>query len=474
MADEPSWDDIFRPAGSEPAKPPQQPVTPQQQVPPQQVPQQYPPTAQYPAAAAYPGVRATDPFAVAAAEATSQSTRIAAPGGEAPTRRQLREQAEAGGGRGGRGGDATPREPKPKKKRRGLIVVLSILVVLLLAGTAGGTYVWLNYESKVREVLGWELPNDYTGTGNGQEAIVIVQSGDIGSDIARKLHEEEVTMTFDAVYDYLVANPDITFEPGNYRLQKEMSAESAVAALRDPANRLVNQVLIREGMFASEAFEQLSVGLDIPLEDFTTAAADYTQFGIPAESPGIEGWLFPATYTFDPGMTAVQVIQALVDKMFEVLDRNGVAPDQRLDTLKMAALVQRESGPVLADMPKIARVFFNRLEQGMLFQSDATVSYGTGNPNNTVWTTNAERADAGNLYNTYVHPGLPYGPIGLPGEDAIKAAIAPADGPWLYFVPINLASGETVFSETNAQHEAAVNQLRAWCRASEENASYCA
>jgi UPF0755 protein len=123
-------------------------------------------------------------------------------------------------------------------------------------------------------------------------------------------------------------------------------------------------------------------------------------------------------------------------------------------------------------MYKIARVFYNRLEQGMRFESDATVAYGTGNTH-TVWTTSAERADPDNLYNTYVHFGMPYGPIGLPGEDAIKAALSPADGPWLFFVPINLATGETVFSETASQHEAAAQQLYAWCRENDENASYC-
>ena len=70
-------------------------------------------------------------------------------------------------------------------------------------------------------------------------------------------------------------------------------------------------------------------------------------------------------------------------------------------------------------------------------------------------------------------PGAPNGPIGLPGEDAIKAAISPVDGPWLFFVPINLQTGETVFSETASQHQAAAEQLYSSCRASDENASYC-
>ena len=138
----------------------------------------------------------------------------------------------------------------------------------------------------------------------------------------------------------------------------------------------------------------------------------------------------------------------------------------------LASIVQREAGSNLEDFPKVARVFQNRLDQGMNLESDATVAYGTGNTH-TVWTTDAERADASNLYNTYANPGLPVGPIGNPGDVAINAAIHPADGPWLFFVPVNLATGETVFSTTVDEHEAAVAQLQEWCAASEENAAYC-
>lgn len=461
MANEPSWDDIFRPAGTEPVRPAQPEASPE-------------PTA-------YPGVRASDPFAVAAAEAQAQAAPAAnihdAPAGtETLTRRQLRELEEQGSARGGRGGGRPPSDTlkKPKKRRRGLIAVLVILALLVAGGGGAAAFVWTNYEEQVREALGWELPNDYPGTGNGQEVIVTVGTDDIGEDVARELHEAEVTMSFDAVYDYLLLpeNADIVFFPGAFRLQKEMSAASAVAAITDPANQVVNQVLITEGMSYASALVQIAAATEIPFEELQAAAADYTSFGIPEESPGIEGWMFPATYTFDPGITAQQAIQTTVDKMFEVLDANGVAPENRLDILKMAALVQRESGPNPDDPAKIARVFYNRLDIGMNLESDATVAYGTGNLD-TVWTTAAERENPDNLYSTYVHPGLPYGPIGLPGEAAIKAAISPADGPWLFFVPINLQTGETVFSETADQHEAAAQQLYAWCRASDENASYC-
>jgi UPF0755 protein len=457
---EPSWDDIFRPAGGDPTRPTQPAATPAS-----------------PEATAYPGVRASDPFAVAAAEAQTQAA-ATAPSGETMTRRQLRELEEQQAARGGRGDARAPSEnlKKPKKRRRGLIAVLVILAVLLAGGGAGAFFAWTNYEEQIRELLGWELPNDYPGTGNGEEALVTISSGDLGDDVARKLVEAKVTMTFDAVWDYLLqresAGDAVVFFPGTFRLEQQMSAESAVAALTDPANQLVNRALITEGMSYKRALEQIAAATGLPIEELQAAADDYTSFGIPAESPNIEGWMFPATYDFDPGITAHDAIQITVDKMFEVLDANGVAPEDRLDILKMAALVQREAGPFPGDMAKIARVFYNRLDRGMNFESDATVAYGTGNTD-TVWTTEAERENPDNLYSTYVHPGLPYGPIGLPGEEAIQAAISPADGPWLFFVPINLKTGETVFSETAAQHEAAAQQLYAWCRASDENASYC-
>lgn len=460
---EPSWDDIFRrpggdPGGEDPAR--QQRPTASDRANPEHT------------ASVYPGVRASDPFAVAAAEATAQ-TRL--PTEEGPTRRQLREQQ--GSRRGGRsGGEGPPREPKPKK-RRARVAVLVILAVVLAGGVGASAFVWLNYEDRVREALGWELPNDYDSTGNGTEVVVTISQDDFGDDIARKLHDQGVTMSFDAVWDHLLereaAGDPVVFFPGSFRLQEEMSATSAVAALVDPANQLVNQVLITEGQSYRAALDQIALATEIPIEELQAAAADFTAFGIPADAPNIEGWMFPATYQFDPGITAFDAIKVTVDRMFEVLDANGVAPEDRLRILNLAALVQRESGPNVEDMYKIARVFTNRLEQGILLESDATVTYGTGNTH-TVWTTEEERQNPDNLYSTYVHPGLPYGPIGLPGEEAIKAAIAPADGPWLFFVTVNLQTGETVFSETVSQHEAAAERLYSWCRASDENASYCA
>jgi UPF0755 protein len=221
-------------------------------------------------------------------------------------------------------------------------------------------------------------------------------------------------------------------------------------------------VLIKEGATLPNTLKKLSEGTGIELAEFETASKDLASFGIPAEAPSLEGYLFPATYTFDPGLSAHDILQQLVDRSIKSLDAAGVAPADRHRVLTMAALIQKEGGSV-DDFYKVSRVFQNRIDQGMLLQSDATVSYGAGS--SSISTTGAQRADANNPYNTYVHPGLPVGPIGAPGDDAIDAALHPADGPWLYFVLVNGETGETAFSKNLAEHNAAVKVWQKWLRA---------
>ena len=488
MANEPSWEDIFTSQPREAAPSSPAPVV-------------EPPATQgvagdnpHPASP-----QPDDPFAgLFGSSSTSVMTgAIPVVAGAAPqTRRELRESEgrkrsssgsasssrakPAGGGSdgfdggygGSSGGGYDGKKPKKRRRLLWLKITLPIVLVLSLAGGVGA-YGWLNYEEQVRELMGWQLPVDYEGTGNGEEAIVTIQSGQIGSDIATTLHDAGVTMTFDAFYDLLLSLPtDPGFLPGNYSLQKEMSAQSALDALLDPNNKITDRLLITEGTILPDALEIIAETTGIPLEDLQTASLDLASFGIPAEAPSLEGYLFPATYQLDGGQTAQQILQLLVDTMFEHLDSAGVAEADRHKVLTMAALIQREAGPNADDFYKISRVFTNRLEQGMNLESDATVAYGADTLD-TVWTTDEARADSSNPYNTYANPGLPVGPIGLPGDLAIDAALNPADGPWLFFVPINLATGETVFSETVDEHEAAVQVLRDWCNATPENAAYC-
>lgn len=443
MSDEPSWEDIFKPQPAQGAQPVAQP-------------------------AAQPELQRAPSAFSAPPPMTRREAR------EAEAAQASRRGGGGGGGRDGGGRSGGGRDYREPKKRNLLWLKITLPIVLVLGALGSvGAFAWFNYEDQVRELLGWELPNDYEGTGTDEEVIVTIASGDIGEDVARKLHDAGVTMTFDAFYNLLLEDePDATFIPGNYSLKTEMSARAAFDALQDPANKVTTSLLITEGTVLPDVLEIISTTMDIPLEEVQAAAADVTAFGLPSTEVSLEGWLFPATYQLDGSETAQSILQTLVDEMISRLDAAGVAPEQRHEVLTKAALVQREAGSNPDDFYKVARVFQNRIDNGWNLESDATVAYGTGNLH-TVWTTDAERADAANLYNTYANPGLPIGPIGAPGDLAIDAVLHPAEGPWFFFVPINLATGETVFSETADEHEAAVEVLRAWCDESAENASYC-
>jgi len=390
-------------------------------------------------------------------------------GGDAvPSSRRAAREAEGRRGASRGGGSGSGRAPR--RRRRWPWVLLGVFSLLLGIGAAGAWWVWSNYEDQVREVLGWELPNDYAGSGNGTEVLVTIYAGEIGSDVAESLVEQGVTMTFEAFYELLLADSSIQFIPGTYRLQEEMSAQSALDALLDPANKVELSATVREGLRAGEVIEALSAGTGVPLEDYQAAIADPSIYGIPAEAPNIEGYLFPATYTFEPNTTAEDHIRTLVDEMFSRLDAAGVAPEDRHTVLTKASLIQREAR-LADDFYKVSRVIQNRLDGGWRLEFDSSTQYGAGETGS-VWSS-GDALDDDNPYNTYVIEGLPIGPIAAPGDLAIDAAINPVEGPWFFFVTVNLATGETQFSETLAEHERGVDRLRAWCRASEENAVYC-
>jgi UPF0755 protein len=415
VADEPSWEDIF---SSQP--PPTGPAAAQ-------------PSSQTPARA--PQSRR---------EAREQST---------STRRSASAERVDEHGR-------VPRK-KPRRRLTWLWVLLSIILVLGVVSTA----VWVNFQPQIQKVLGIEPPIDYTGGGTGK-VIVTIESGQVGGDIAAMLASKGVTKTSTVFYKLLlVQSPQVTFQPGSYQLKNRMSAKAALAALVDPASKVSTRVSFPEGITVKGIIAKLgklSESTGVSQAQLEAAAADYKSFGLPAEAPSLEGYLFPATYTLEPGQSAKQILQVFVTELFKRLDAAGVAPADRHRVLTLAALTQKEGGPA-ADFPKVARVWENRIAKGMNLQSDATVAYGAGSTS--INTTPAQRADTSNPYNTYANSGLPVGPISNPGDQAIDATLKPTAGNWLYFVVVNCSTGETAFSDTFAKQQAATAQLGAWLKA---------
>jgi UPF0755 protein len=235
-----------------------------------------------------------------------------------------------------------------------------------------------------------------------------------------------------------------------------MSGESAIAALRDQANRIEWRITLPEGVRLSRALEIMADSTGIPLADFE-AVANPALYGLDVPTGSLEGYLFPDTYFFEPGVSAADIVGELVSEMQDRLDRLGVPEADRHYVLTFAALVQREAR-LPEDFPKVARVFQNRIDGVRLFdhngrlQSDATY-----------------RDDLDETYDTYTIVGLPPGPISMPGQVALEAVLNPTPGDWVYFVTVNLESGETIFTSSLSEHNTYVPLLRQWCT---ENADY--
>lgn len=354
----------------------------------------------------------------------------------------------------------------PKKRRRGCLIALIIVFAILGGIAAGGVWVWNTYGEKISDAMGWGEPKDWEpGLATG-EVFVTIREGDTGGPVSTALFEAGVTKTDEVFYDYLVDEAiAVTFYPGVYRLQEKMTAEAALAALRDEANKLENTVGMPEGGTIAAALPGMAATLGIPLEEFQAAVADPAAYGVTAQR--LEGWLFPAVYTFDPGVTATQVIQRMVDRTRESLAAAGVPEADAQRVLTIASIIQREGRT--ADFAKVSRVIQNRIDDGMKLQMDSTAQYGYGSLHEGVVSSSKEALEDPNEWNTYVHEGLPATPIASPSDAAIAAAMHPEDGPWLYFVTINLNTGETQFSETYAEHQQGIEKWQSWCKANPDS-----
>ncbi|GAA3746088.1 endolytic transglycosylase MltG [Salinactinospora qingdaonensis] len=365
-----------------------------------------------------------------------------------PPRRDRKRRSAAGAGRRSTASRKSRRAVRKRRRNRGAGIV-AVLVLLLIVG-GGGTAGFTVLRTYV-------FPPDYDGEGEGSVKIV-VEEGFTGTQIGQALKDEGVVASVRAFTNAIRGENSADFEPGTYELRLRMSAEAAVDMLLDPASRMGEQITIREGLRASEIMEQLAEESGVPLEEFEAAYEDPAALGLPdyAEQ-GAEGYLFPDTYAFDASADATQILTRMVDRYKQVAEEIelGKRAEQQGYTVNeimaMAAIIQAESGSV-ADMPKVARVIYNRLDEGMMLQMDSTCFYALGEYGIALNDEQQQRCEASDSeYKTYFRQGLPVGPIVSPGKSAIEAALQPADGDWLYFVTTDPENGVTKFAETETK-----------------------
>lgn len=181
----------------------------------------------------------------------------------------------------------------------------------------------------------------------------------------------------------------------------------------------------------------------------------------PENTPSVEGFLFPETYSFEKGDSVSKVIESMLkhfrDRALPLLQKHPWSQEANgvYKLVTLASVIEKESGN-FAEQGIISSVFWNRIHKNMRLQSDPTTIYGLL-PN---FNGNLTRAhlNAMSPYNTYQIKGLPLGPISNPGESALKAVVNPENTNYLYFV--SMGNGEHVFSETYEQHNRYVQEYQ--------------
>ncbi len=317
----------------------------------------------------------------------------------------------------------TKRLPKPV----GLLIVGLVLLALVVGVLLGGKALVGSFRSNP----------DFDGAGTGQ-VVVQVRSGDSAREIAATLLEKGVVKSIGAFTEVAADEPKSRgLQPGFYQLREMMSAEAALTLLLDPAARLRGRVTIPEGTSVAGALELIAKNTEVSLPDLKAAAANPAVLGLPSYARGkLEGLLFPATYDVEPGTSAVEVLQTMVQRFDEEAETvDLVAGAQALgrtpyEILIVASLIERESR-VDDELPKVARVIYNRLQKRIPLGIDAAVLYGLGRRAGGL-TSSDLRKDT--PYNTRIKQGLPPTPIANPGAAALEAALAPEDGDILYYV----------------------------------------
>jgi len=278
---------------------------------------------------------------------------------------------------------------------------------------------------------------------NSPVVVVEIPAGASGSAVGQILYENKVTKSALAYFRAAVADPrSAQVAPGAHELNIGISARQALAQLLDPA-RIPNLIKVFEGGWKSEVIESL-IKYGFTRKDIDTA---FKKVILPAGFSNAEGLLFPAQYSFPAGTTALEAVQAMVDRFSdEEMGQKLLAAKGKLSPaqlLTIASLIQAEGGT--GDFEKVSRVIRNRLDMSMPLQLDATVHYVKKLRGEIFLSTNSTLIKS--PYNTYRNYGLPPTPIGNPGADAIAAALKPADGDWLYFITV--APGDTRFTRSH-------------------------
>jgi UPF0755 protein len=330
-----------------------------------------------------------------------------------------------------------------------LKVLLAALGLFLVAGV-GGT-AWAVHE------IGAASP--------GTDVNLTIPAGASTQQIATILDGRHIVRSARFFRLYVRLKGVGEFKAGDYTFKSGGSYADAVGVLKKGPGQTFVRLTIPEALTLKDIADRVGQLPGRSAEKFLAAATSGTVTSMyqPPGSTNLEGLLFPDTYFIDVKDDETAILKRMVAEFDKVAGELGIDDAQAkvgvspYQVVTLASLVEAES-KVDVDRPKIAQVIYNRLGRGMPLQIDATVIYARGGrrPNGQVLFKDLE---IDSPYNTYKVKGLPPTPIAAMGRASLKAALAPEQGPWLYYVKYQ-ADGTHKFATTGEEHNRNVADAR--------------
>ena len=297
------------------------------------------------------------------------------------------------------------------------------------------------------------LLNDYLDSSSNQKIDILIEPGDTGTEIAEKLYKSGVIKAGKVFYKLAINEKrSNSISPGIHEIDLKISAKAALEQLLDPKrNRGVFGFI--EGLRKNEIFELLKKS-----KLFSGNLSPSVKPDKIYKTSNLEGFLFPAQYSFAPGTSTDTAVNQMIQRFnlaakTSKIDQgfNGFSP---FELVTIASIIQAEGDP--QDFTKIARVIYNRLKIKMPLQMNTTVEYAA-NLRGKIRLP-YKQLEVNSRYNTYKYQGLPLGPIGNPGQDALNASVNPESGDWIYFITVK--PRDTRFTNSYSQFNVWANEFR--------------
>jgi UPF0755 protein len=349
-------------------------------------------------------------------------------------------------------------------------LIKAVVAVVMIAAVVGAAWFIFTRTDGLLQFGGPETPKN-----TGEPVVFVIEPNETVSEVADRLQQEgliDSSFTFRVRLKLLDAEGKV--QAGRYQLTPGMDLDQLIGIITTPQAEKGIRFTVIEGQRIEEVAEKMGSQNILSSTTFlsmTTTPDGMQPFmnefmlasGKPAES-SLEGFLFPDTYEVkdtggDNSEGVIKVMLSTLEERITPQMRDDLAkrqingqPATIFQMLTIASIVQRE-GVVKEELPDIAAVFWNRVDEGMLLNADPTIQYAVGQPGNWWPVLTLEDLQIDSPYNSYTTVGLPPGPISSPGLDAIRAAIYPSDSNYLYFVAKNDGSGTHAFAETLEEHE---------------------